>query len=520
MGRVYRAMDEKSLRRVAIKVLKDEGGERTRVLHEGWFKREVRALEVISHDAVLKIIAQGVLPNGAPYSVTEWLDGEDLQHYVSTHGPMNERRLRALIKAALEGLAAAHALSVVHRDLKPANLFLCHSGRVVVLDFGLARATNEKASETLARGLGTQLMGTPQYLSPEQLHGTVLSPKSDLFSFGAICVFLASGRPAFMGDSTLDVMDAIAHGRRPHVKTLAPHLSAEMVDLIEQLLATDPQDRPRDAGEVLLMLSDIPEVHTGAEPLPKAYEKKPARGAVLETLEAPSLPPIDAHGRTHTHARPHPPTQAEASNHPETVSALRPVTDTVPSPGPGLFAESQELTQVGERLAAGDKTVFAPPASLPKRGPSAWWLVAAAVPISVCAFVYIRFFTHEQAALPIHATVSETVPSATAELPVPEVVPTLPAPGELPTVAAPSTPTAPSSAQFGAPGVLVIQLKQWAEVTVDGKSLGKKQNALSLTLPPGAHELEFKNDRYAPIVVRRTIRSGAEQELVVDWKQQ
>jgi serine/threonine-protein kinase len=245
MAEVYRALDERSQKAVAVKVLShaDDATE----LHRSFFRREVKALMALDEPSILRLLDHGEMADGRPFVVTEFLDGFDLEALVEARGPMPEPVVAAVGLRALLALEAAAALSIVHRDLKPSNLFLCKNGRVVVLDFGLARATAADGG-TLATSLDTRVVGTPRFLAPEQLRGVTMSAQSDLYSLGATLFYLASGQHAVAAKGTLDIINTIASGKLQSLAAVAPHLSASFVETVTLLLAHAPEDRPTSAA--------------------------------------------------------------------------------------------------------------------------------------------------------------------------------------------------------------------------------------------------------------------------------
>ena len=227
MGEVYRARDATLKRDVAIKVLPEYWSRDPERLRR--FEQEAQAAAALSHPNIVSIFHVGE-HDGAPYIVTELLTGETLRDRLR-RGPM---RLHDVLHSGAEiarGLAAAHAAGIVHRDLKPENLFLTRDGRVKILDFGLAKIVEEdrahppnseqaNLTETVApmaafSGLrltrtGTTV-GTAHYMSPEQVRGEPLDPRTDVFSFGLVMYEMATGQRSFPGNTVAVVHDAILH---------------------------------------------------------------------------------------------------------------------------------------------------------------------------------------------------------------------------------------------------------------------------------------------------------------------
>jgi serine/threonine protein kinase len=199
MGRVYVAHQHGLERRVAIKILRSElsidHGARAR------FHREAKLIASLASEHVVRVHDLGELDTGEPYIVMELLDGEDLAALVA-RGPIPVDQARAWILAACSALAEAHALGIVHRDIKPSNLFVTRQGRLVVLDFGIAKVASRHAGIT---GAG-MLIGSPQYMSPEQITGAnEVGAGADIWSIGATLYHLVVGRPPFTAP-TLDAL--------------------------------------------------------------------------------------------------------------------------------------------------------------------------------------------------------------------------------------------------------------------------------------------------------------------------
>ncbi|MGH7498845.1 MAG: serine/threonine-protein kinase, partial [Gemmatimonadales bacterium] len=221
MGEVYRARDPRLHRDVAIKVLPPafaEDGDRLRR-----FEQEARAAGALSHPNILAIYDIGT-HEGAPYVVSELLEGETLRHRLGGHA-MSPRKAVEIATQMAHGLAAAHQRGIVHRDLKPDNVMVTREGRVKILDFGLAKLTlpvfgGQVVSRAATVGVDTgpgSVWGTAGYMSPEQVRGKPVDHRSDIFSFGAILYEMLSGRRAFKGDFPADTMSAILREDPPEI---------------------------------------------------------------------------------------------------------------------------------------------------------------------------------------------------------------------------------------------------------------------------------------------------------------
>ena len=211
MGEVYRARDTRLGRDVAVKVLPEtllKDADRLRR-----FEQEARTIAALNHPNILGIHDIGT-NNGAPFLVSEFLDGETLREKLEA-GPLPLRRAIEFALGIAQGLAAAHEKGVVHRDLKPENVFLTRNGRVKILDFGLAKLVSveesQKSEVTLTSPATSpgMVMGTVGYMSPEQVRGEATDARTDIFSFGAVLYEMLTGKRAFKRDTSAETMTAI-----------------------------------------------------------------------------------------------------------------------------------------------------------------------------------------------------------------------------------------------------------------------------------------------------------------------
>jgi eukaryotic-like serine/threonine-protein kinase len=260
MGEVYRAMDPKLDRHVAIKVLPPHLGSSADALER--FEREARAVAALSHPNILSIFEFG-REGSMAFAVMELLDGETLRQKLTT--PIPIRKAIDYGVQIARGLAAAHARGIVHRDLKPENVFVTSDGRVKILDFGLARQTPAFAgsgattSPTIDRHTdpGT-VLGTVGYMSPEQARGEPADERSDLFSLGALLYELVSGRRAFQRDTSPETLTAILREDPPPVSSpssaAVPPLLARVV---EHCLEKNPVERFQSASDVAFALENL-----------------------------------------------------------------------------------------------------------------------------------------------------------------------------------------------------------------------------------------------------------------------
>ncbi|HEY3359641.1 MAG TPA: serine/threonine-protein kinase [Polyangia bacterium] len=252
MGTVYAADDARTGLQVALKVLASERSSGPEILER--FRRETRAVTQIGHPNIVRALDAGILdartgarvadPSlGRAFLVMELLDGEDLHARLRREERLRPAEGVAIMMQVAAGLGAAHAHGIVHRDLKPENVFLCRDGAVKVLDFGLAQVEGHAAAARVTAQ--NALLGTPEYMSPEQAAGNPVDARSDVYSLGCIMYELFTGHPPFTGRSFVAVLMAqLAEAPvPPHACTPPARIPAALEALILRALAKEPGAR-------------------------------------------------------------------------------------------------------------------------------------------------------------------------------------------------------------------------------------------------------------------------------------
>jgi serine/threonine-protein kinase len=261
MSEVHLARDLRLHRDVAIKVLRaDLARDPSFYLR---FRREAQNAAALNHPAIVAVYDTGEAetPSGPlPYIVMEYVDGVTLRDIIHHDGPMPPRRALEVIADACQALNFSHQHGIIHRDVKPANIMISKTGAVKVMDFGIARAiadTGNSVTQTAA------VIGTAQYLSPEQARGERVDARSDVYSLGCVLYELLTGEPPFVGDSPVAV--AYQHVREDPVAPSHKHpgISAELDAVVLKALAKNPDNRYQSAAE---MRADLVRVHSGEKP--------------------------------------------------------------------------------------------------------------------------------------------------------------------------------------------------------------------------------------------------------------
>jgi serine/threonine protein kinase len=257
MGEVYRARDTRLSRTVAIKILPAHLSQNAEAKDR--FDREARAISSLSHPNICHLYDVGQ-QDGISYLIMEYLEGETLADRLRK-GPLPLDQVLKLGAEICEGLEKAHRSGVVHRDLKPSNVMLTKSG-AKLMDFGLAKATavgagaSSDSVATMSQPLTAEgtIVGTFQYMSPEQVEGKEADPRSDIFSLGAVLYEMVTGKRAFEGKTAASTMAAILTSDPPPISTVQPMSPPMLERLVKSCLAKDPDERLQTAHEVKLEL--------------------------------------------------------------------------------------------------------------------------------------------------------------------------------------------------------------------------------------------------------------------------
>jgi serine/threonine protein kinase len=254
MSTVYRALDETLQRRVAIKLMNREVATDSDQLER--FRREARAVAQLSHPHIVGVIDAGEDEN-RPYIVFEYVEGETLKERIRRLGRLPVPEAVAYSIEIARALGAAHARHIVHRDVKPQNVLIDKEGSAKVTDFGIARTMNEEGLTADGR-----VLGTTDYVSPEQALGQPVTGQSDLYSLGIVLYEMLTGEVPFRGENQVAV--AMKHVREalPDVRRRRPEVSAALAAVVETATAKRLEDRYRDDAELIADLEDVLAIET------------------------------------------------------------------------------------------------------------------------------------------------------------------------------------------------------------------------------------------------------------------
>ncbi len=350
------------------------------------FSREASSASQVRSSHVVQIFDHGVTPEGLPFIVMEFLDGEDLARRLHRLGRLPPREIVSIVTQAAKALSRAHSLSIVHRDIKPDNIFLVdEDGDLVVklLDFGIAKITDQMGATRTG-----SMIGTPFYMSPEQAIGAkAIDHRTDLWSLGVVTFQMATGRRPFEGDTVGALTLAIHHGELPRPSRFAPELGTAFDDWFRKACARDPKERFASAKEMAQSLAIALAITATIE----SADRSGGHAAALSATVSASADP-DASG-----------------------------------PAPAVHAPSPPMTTTAATSLAAESLEVA---GMPRRGPALVFAAIAALVVAVAAAVVMR------------ARVSPTSsPAAETASTQPSVAPTAKAVAEVTPDASPSVET-------------------------------------------------------------------------------
>jgi eukaryotic-like serine/threonine-protein kinase len=320
MGTVYLVEHTMLGRKAALKVLRSDMSANQEMVAR--FFNEARAASAIKSPGIVEIYDFGYHVDGSAYIVMELLDGEPLALRIRRLRCMPVPQALTIGRQIASALAPAHRAGIVHRDLKPDNIYLVPDGeaasgeRVKLLDFGIAKLSNDGLGGDVNLTSTKMVMGSPQYMSPEQCRGSgQVDARADLYALGCILYELIAGRPPFAGDGFGELMGAHLHVQPVALSVYAPAVPPDVEAMVLRLLAKSPEERPQNADEVAAALAALAARHHamgGAEP--QGLLPRPPPSTVSHSRVTPFPLPVSTGARSHASSPPVSPTTLRQSS--------------------------------------------------------------------------------------------------------------------------------------------------------------------------------------------------------------
>ncbi len=246
MGQVYLAEQTSLKRKVALKLLHPELAANERSLLR--FRAEAENVARATHANIVQIYTIGQA-NGVHYLALEYVEGKNLREFIEKKGPPELSLGLHIMMQVAAALQRAGELGIIHRDIKPENILLTKKGEVKVADFGLSRCFAEETQQSITQSQVT--MGTPLYMSPEQVERRAVDSRTDIYSFGVTCYHMFAGHPPFRGTSPIDVAYQHVHAEPQALSEIRPDLPADLFAIVRKMMAKKPEERYQSAGEIV-----------------------------------------------------------------------------------------------------------------------------------------------------------------------------------------------------------------------------------------------------------------------------
>jgi len=286
MGTIYKVMHGQLKRLFAMKVLTpgSSGFDRTRIER---FDQEAKAASGLNHHNLVGIHDYGVTTEGVPYVVMEFVEGQTIDRFIANPGTFDDATALEIFIQLCDGIDYAHTKHIIHRDLKPSNIMLStHDGKLIprILDFGIAKVNDPDKEQGKVLTQTGELIGSPQYMSPEQCMGYRLDGRSDLYSLGCVMFEMLTGRKLFVGDSAMSVMFQHINERAPLFRTIdgAAKVRPELERVILQTLEKDPDNRYQNADD---LRNDLLLIRSGKNPVKEVSQARQRLKNTLRVLQ-------------------------------------------------------------------------------------------------------------------------------------------------------------------------------------------------------------------------------------------
>jgi serine/threonine-protein kinase len=288
MGEVYLARQPSLDRQVALKVLQRGLSAIPESVRR--FQVEARACACFSHPNIVQVYAVGEA-DGRPYIALEYVEGSSLAEHVTRTGPLSVPAALKVIRQVAAALNEAGERGIIHRDIKPENILLTRKGEAKVSDFGLARCRPEENDDSRLTESGV-VIGTPLYMSPEQVQGKTIDPRSDIYSFGVTCFCMLAGKPPYNGQTPFDVALQHVQGKPASLADVRNDVPADLCAVVAKMMARNPAERYQSGREII-------------EDLQRRFGKKltPASESSFPVLPARAMEPRRKSARQKTRVR-------------------------------------------------------------------------------------------------------------------------------------------------------------------------------------------------------------------------
>ncbi|HWY73685.1 MAG TPA: serine/threonine-protein kinase [Burkholderiaceae bacterium] len=453
-GVVYAAFDPVLGREVAIKAIPLAADNQVRRRAEASFLQEAKSAASLNHPGIVTVFDAGKT-DAVAYIAMERLYGGDLHDWLATRNRLSPKTIASMMARVADAVHYAHRRGLIHRDLKPSNIFLTRDMKPKVLDFGVALAQYSDTPLTANR----QLIGTPNYMSPEQALGRALDVRSDVFSMGAILYELLTGQRAFDGKQVEETLTRVASQPPTPIYQLNPDVPADLIEIVHRALAKDASERYQSAAEMrndLVMVAareDSGRLPTLTPETPVPVLNRRSVRLVVATLAVSVSIVILA-----------------------LEQPRRPSGASQPTPAPVAITDDSAPGAAGASSNPGNGSASAEPAH------------AATHPD-----IQERAVSVLPAFAPRPATRVRTKP--------------------VPVIAAAPAPVPPPAPTPAPDGSVMLGIAPWGEIIVDGEPHGVSPPLTRLALAPGTHTIEVRNGGAPPFIERIDLQPGQAVEV-------